>query len=214
MKNVLVLCSIGLLSATAQGQIWAEVGDAPDFPVPGQITFGIGPLATITGTIASGTDADMYCIMVTDAAAFFASTAGTPGTLGDTQLFLFDLAGMGMNHNDDSTGLRSRIYAGGPAAGVPAPIPVVAGVMYGLAISGFDRDPVSAGGEIWFDTPFGDQTAPDGPGAAGALTGWAGASASGTYTISLGGATFCTIPGPGSLALLAVGGLVARRRRR
>ncbi len=213
MKKILVLCSIGLLSATAQGQIWAEVGDAPDFPVPGQITFGIGPLTDITGSIASGTDADMYCIIVTSPTAFFASTVGTIGTLGDTQLFLFDLSGLGMNHNDDAGGtLRSHIYAGGPAPGAPPPIPVVAGTMYGLAISGFDRDPVGAAGEIWSDVPFGDQTAPDGAG--GPLTGWAGTSGSGTYTIHLGGATFCTIPGPGSLALLALGGLVARRRRR
>ena len=159
--SVAAFLAVGLAAAgSAQGQLWAEVGDAPEVPVPGQITFGLGPLTTIVGALATGLDADMYCIVVTDPVAFSAKV--TAGTLFDSQLFMFELSGFGVNHNDDAPGLASPfyswIYAGGPAPGVPPPLPLVPGAAYGLAISGYNRDPVNpAGAFIWLNFPYGDQ---------------------------------------------------------
>jgi hypothetical protein len=214
MKRFLGVSVLAALAAgTAQAQVWAEVGDAPELPVPGQITVGVGPLTTITGELAfdpavGSLDADMYCIHIVDPVGFSATVTG--GTIYDSQLFLFDLGGFGVTHNDDAgggpIGAWSAIGAGGPGPGV-GPIPIGE---YGLAISGYDRDPSSAGGEIWADSPFGDETAPDGAG--GSVISWAGAGDFGTYTITLTGATFC-IPEPTSLALLALGGLALIRRR-
>lgn len=216
MKRFLgVSVLVALATATAQAQVWAEVGDAPEVPVPGQITVGAGPLTTITGELIfdptfGSLDADMYCIHITDPVGFSATVTG--GTIYDSQLFLFNIGGFGVTHNDDNgggpIGFWSDIGAGGTGPGV-GPIP--AGD-YGLAISGFDRDPSSAGGEIWADSPTGDETGPDGAGAGGALLSWDGGGDFGTYVITLTGATFC-VPEPTSMLLLALGGLTLIRRR-
>jgi hypothetical protein len=60
------------------GQVWNEVGDAPQVPSPGQITTGSGPLTTINGNLSSITDVDMFCIVVTDPHAFGAAVATSP----------------------------------------------------------------------------------------------------------------------------------------
>lgn len=199
-------------AAVASADIWTEVDDAPDSPSPGQPTLGVGPLTDIFGTLGSGivvADVDMYCVRVTDPTAFGAIVDSADF---DSQLFMFDIGGFGVNHNDDNVGLLSGLYSLGPAAGTPAPIPLVAGAMYGLAISSYDVDPVdAAGGFMWADSPFGDQTAPElSP---GPLGGWSGDGGEGAYHIRLVGATFCDVPEPASLSLLALGGLMLIRRR-
>src|SRR5262245_20791710 len=136
MKGVFALGVVAVACAGAQAQ-WVEVGDAPDLPVPGQITVGVGPLSTISGALAAGDlDVDMYCITVVDPVAFSAKVAAAG--FGDSQLFMFELSGLGVNHNDDSPGLGSPfwswLYAGGPPAGGPPPLPLIAGAHYGLAI--------------------------------------------------------------------------------
>ena len=89
-----------------------------------------------------------------------------------------------MSDDDDpaGSGVQSRIsnaFTGSLPAGD-----------YLLAISGYNYDPVSAGGLIWNNTPFGTERAPDGPGAGGAVNGWTGAGSDGPYTIALTGAVF------------------------
>jgi hypothetical protein len=126
---------------------------------------------------------------------------------------MFDATGAGVNHNDDNIGVLSGIYTLGPANGTPPPVPLIAGAHYGLAISGYNIDPLNAAGALmWLNSPFADQTAPDGAG--GILTSWTGTGNSGTYSITLVGATFCEVPAPGAAALLGIGGLLAIRRRR
>jgi hypothetical protein len=221
LKSVLALLAVlAFVSVANAGGIWMEVGDAGDLPSTAQIIemSGGGGLVAITGSIATTTDADMYCFSITSPATFSATTVGTPGTLGDTQLRLFrgDLtppSGIGIASNDDSVGLRSTLPAGSPLyATLPAG-------NYCVAISGFDRDPVSPGGEIFPDT-FAGVFGPTGPGGGMAITGWAGTSATGTYTIALTGAAFKdvagAVPEPGSFALLGLGviGLAAYTWRR
>jgi Ca2+-binding RTX toxin-like protein len=169
-----------------------EAGDAGDLPGTAQITLGVGPLTSITGTIASSTDADMYLIFVSNPGTFSATTVGTPGTLTDTQLFLFDSSGHGVIANDDcpGDGLRSCLPGG----------PGVTGLYY-LAISSFDRDPVSAFGQIFPDSPFTGIFGPSGPGGCCSISGWNSSGGTGTYQINITGASLISnaimgSPGP------------------
>lgn len=212
MRKFLGIVGAIAMTAVASADIWTEVGDAPDSPSPGQMTVGVGPLTDIFGTLGDGIvvpDVDMYCVRITSASTFGAIVDSADF---DSQMFMFDVSGMGVNHNDDNVGLFSGLYSLGPGAGTPAPIPLVDGAVYGLAISSYNVDPVDpAGGFMWSNSPFGDQTAPDlSP---GPLSGWSGDGTGGDYHIRLIGATFCEVPEPASLSLLALGGLIFIRRR-
>jgi hypothetical protein len=188
-------------------------------PGTAETTTGVGSLDSILGAIASGTDADMYRISITSPAAFSATTVGTTGTLGDTQLFLFRLSGIGIASNDDSPAggtLRSALPLGNALLTALAP-----GDYY-LVVVGYDTDPTSAGGEIFPDSPFTGVFGPTGPGGGSAITGYGGTSATGTYTIALTGAGFAgavgaVVPAPPGIVLAVVGGLglaLGRRRAR
>jgi hypothetical protein len=208
MAKVFVLAILAA-AGTAQAQLWVEIPDAPAPAVPApapQTTVGVGPLTMITGGANFvGDSVDSFCIYVPDPSVFSATTVG--GATFDTQLFLFSYApsGMGVSMNDDSAATLQSTVTG---AFMPGP------GLYGITISRYDADPSSAGGPIWLDTPFGTERAPDGPGAAGPVTGWSAAPDLGSYTIRLTGAFYCEVPSPGALALLGLGGLVAARRRR
>jgi hypothetical protein len=199
------------LALPATAQTWDEVGDAGDLPGTAQVTVGAGPLTSITGTVSSGTDGDLYQIFITGGGTFSATTVGTPGTLLDTQLFLFNGAGIGVYANDDTVGsARSTLPSGNPLT------PTTPG-LYFLAITGFDRDPVSSAGFIFPNTPFQGVFGPTGPGGRQPLSGYDGPGQfTGTYTIALTGAEFAVIPEPGTLTLLGASalGLLAYSRRR
>jgi hypothetical protein len=146
----------------------------------------------------------MYCIEIVDVANFWASTTNN-GTSIDTQLWLFDENGIGVTFDDDDpggAGLQSTI------TGVFVEYP---GCYY-LAISTYDYDAMNpAGLEIWLDTPFNVERAPDGPGAPGPVASWGASGSSGEYQIDLRGTTYC-IPEPASLLLLGLGAVLLRRR--
>jgi hypothetical protein len=191
-KILLGLVSSAILAVAAVSSAlaapYAETGDAGDLPGTAQNTSGSGDLTAITGT-AGGPDADMYRICLTGGGTFSATTVGGAGF--DTQLFLFDSAGMGIEANDDTGGgggLQSTLSAGGLS-------PAARGV-YHLAISRFDNDPVSLGGQIFPDTPLTAVVGPTGPGGGQAISGWTGTLAvggavGGPYQITLTGARFC-----------------------
>jgi MYXO-CTERM domain-containing protein len=174
----------------------------------------------------------MYCIEIKDAQAFVAEVIASTGFT-DTQMYLFNAAGQGIAFDDDSgLSLFSRIgndytinTGSAPSInGQPNLIANAGNGIYYLAISRFDADALNlAGGTqvangIWHDgSPFDGPVAPDGPGAGSSTTlaGWIYATASattGSYTISLTGASF--VPAPGALALLGLAGLVGHSRRR
>jgi subtilisin-like proprotein convertase family protein len=168
-------------------------GDAGELPATAQVVAGSSGLSIpqIRGTLTSGNDVDMFQIDVCDIA--FAATT-FPDTGFDTQLFLFNNAGFGVVMNDDvpdglpgDNSLQSRISS----ALVPA------GGTYYLAVSRYDTDPQSSGTDLWLDSPFNIERAPDGPAAANAVNGWtANAQAAGNYVIALSGACAVSVSPP------------------
>lgn len=201
MKNFVL--GMGLLfaaAATANAQVWSEVGDAGELAGTAQVVAGSGPLSTILGNLGES-DVDMYRININDPSLFLAQHTGTFNF--DSQMWLFNLNGTGVAFNDDTNGLRGQISA-----------PAIAAGDYLLAISGYDRDAIDGSGNaLWSDTPFNNQRAPDGPGAANPVADWSGAvGARGDYEIALRGASF--VPAPGALALAGMGGALIGRRRR
>lgn len=188
MRSWLVLTlAIAFVAAPAVAGTWTEVGDAGDLPGIHQVPVGANPFVTIWGVCTGDNlNADMYCIQIPDPAAFVATTSNAYTTI-DTQLWLFDMTGAGITFNDDDPvagGLQSRI------TGVFVPGPGE----YLLTISsGYTYDAVNAAGlEIWADTPYNVERAPDGPGMANpVITGWIGTPNAGEYQIDLTGVLFC-----------------------
>jgi len=192
-----VIGGMAVLASPASSSTYGEVGDAPDLP-PGQFTMGVGPLERIHGVISDSTDVDIYYVNIVNAAAFSATVVG--GAAYDTQLFLFmgsgfcpisncPFPGTGLVHDDDTPpgGIYQSTITGSSLPG---------NTVYALAISAFDRDPVSGGGLIWSGDPVNAQYPPNGPGAAGACTGWTSfGEYSGEYWITLTGCESVD-PGP------------------
>ena len=202
---------------------WTEVGDAGDLPATAQIPTGSGALTSISGSIpsTSATDADMYRLHISMPSTFSATTVGTNGAIGlqlqNSQLFLFNAAGLGVYGRDDNPSTFRTTLPAGSLLG-----PQIPGD-YFLAISGFARDPVSPGGLIFPSSPNTTLFGPTGPGGALPVNGWTGLEAAtasrGNYRIDLTGAEFVSVstlvPEPGTLLLFAAGlfGILALRRR-
>ena len=157
-------------------------GDAGDLPGTAQDLSG-APVDAIDGSIATGADQDLYRVCLEGGGTFSATTVG--GTKLDTQLFLFDAAGLGVYGNDDSQATRQSTL---PA--LHELTPTAPGV-YLLAITPYNRDPDSAAGAIFGS---GGVLAPDGPGvrAADRLGGRVGVP--GDYRIGLTGTAGCAPP--------------------
>jgi hypothetical protein len=195
----------------AKALLWTEIGDAGQLLGTAQTTTGAGALTSIAGSLSSGSDVDLFRIYISSPAAFSATTIG--GASFDTQLFLFNTAGLGIYANDDSVGLLSRLPAG------HANSPTITGHYY-LGISQYDRDPYSSAGLIFPSYPFTGVYGPSGPGGALPLNGWSGSAGhGGGYTVTLTGASFshtATLPAPASSLLLGTGlaGFAAWRRRK
>lgn len=215
MKKSVALGALAGLAMTgsAMAQSWAEVGDAGDMPGTAQAVSGGGALTSITGSIGALTDADMFLIDIKVPTLFSATTNPAGGTLTDSTLYLFNLNGTGIAKHDDISGSNylSDLPAGNSLYSSLAP------GQYLLAIGGFAFapywNPVPATfADLVFDVN--NFTGVIGPQNPGPILGWANAGAydSGSYTITLTGASF--VPAPGSIALLGLGGLVAARRRR
>jgi hypothetical protein len=200
------VAALALAAGNAQAAIWSETGDAGQVVGGAQGTTGSGPLTAITGSLISADRVDMYLITITNPLLFSASTVG--GATFDTQLFLFTTSGVGLSHSDDTATSTQSTLTG---QFVPAP------GNYLLAISIYDRDPVStSGAQLWNDTPYAVERAPDGPAAASPLANWGGGTgAGGAYSIGITGATFSTlVPAPGTVMLAGLAGLAMVTRRR
>jgi hypothetical protein len=188
---VLVTCLAALsIAPVAHAQTWNETGDAGDLVASAQSTVGSGALQTINGNLASATDVDLYCVHL---------TAVPPANLPIVQIVcasptspnvrLFDALGNGVLTNETCSGSVKTILAPN--------VSLAAGTYYiGVAYSGLN--PQSAGGAIWL-SPVPGQRVPDGPGAAGTLTGWSGSpnvQPINPYTINLDFMAYCEAPTP------------------
>ena len=190
MRNTVWTLTISALLTAASAQIsYQEQGDAGDLPATAQLVNVAGaqpcqtPVQSIRGQMDAD-DVDMFVICITDPAAFSASTVGT--TAWDTQLWLFKCDGRGVVHNDDNpdgAGLGSRIDNRTNCIQQPG--------IYLLAISRYNRDPVTADGLTLWD-PLGNNRlvrCPDGIRADEPVGAWAGVTqAAGEYVIQLTGA--------------------------
>lgn len=243
MKNTLmVVACTTLLSGAAFGQ-WVEVGDAPDGPGARQDTVGNGALTSISGQLnrAGGDHVDTYSIRITNVQQFYASTKiffggsflSNTGTNGDSRLWLWSEAGVGLLGNDDIntvgfgtdtlasflsdpstfTALTGGEVVNATAAGVS----LQNGVKYLLSISEFTNDPDGAGGVDLFNLSS-DFDALHGvnPASGGAFVAWENAVDPSVldYRIALAGAEFCAVPAPGAMAIFGLAGLAGLGRRR
>ena len=210
--------------STSRAASYTETDDAGDLPAPAQIVSGpagtsldsISGSLTLTNAISDG---DMYQIYISSPAAFSASDTAFVARANnfDSQIFLFNSAGLGVVANDDaaSGGSQSAIPAGSISS-------LQVGVYY-ILIDGSSRYPVSNGGLIFpnFTDGTTDPTGtygPTGPGGALPITGYTGSSnEAGSYRIALTGAQFVVVPEPGSVAFVLAGGaglaLTILRRR-
>ncbi len=225
-------------TATASGPKWDEMGDAGSLPGSGQITMGIGTLGFINGGLGSsalfgGFDfEDMFLINIVDPENFRVTTdpadeigMGMAFADFDTQLWLFqptpadplDALGIVGNNDHPVTLSQFSLLLPDPTDGFMGGGVMAAGLYY-IAITRFNNDPVSAGGEIFaFDPldPF-EISGPDGSGGMMPISGWTGDEGmfEGEYRIALRGVEFAEIPAPGALSLLVLASLIMRRRRR
>lgn len=193
-----VRSSNGSLTVTRSG---TEVGD---LPATAQTYYGSSG-TTIAGTIGGGTDVDMFAICISDTANFEASV-NNGGAAFDTQLFLFNADGTGAAMNDDEPDvagtLQSHMMLNNSLLPTAPAIVLPSGGLYYLAISPYNRDPISSAvvtDLIWNNTattPAGsfDATwAPNGVTPTLPVVGWTNTgNAGGAFTITMvGGSTIC-----------------------
>jgi len=176
MRLLWSFLALTALTATALAQ-WTEQGDAGDLPETAQAT-GTDtntPLSSISGALDAN-DVDMFAIYIADPSAFQAET-NTTTTDFDSQLWLFDVNGNGIVHDDDSAGgLRSRITNANNC--IPGP-----GTYY-IAISRYNRDPRDCNDiAIWTGTANACAVA-----GSSRVASWTGSTSAGTYQIVLQGA--------------------------
>lgn len=198
---------LGFASGAASAATWTEIGDAGETVPTHQVPVGAGALTNIFGSLSG--DADIYCIHI-DGPFFSAIGSATF----DSQLFLFDMSGVGIAANDDGGG-----FAG--AGILPLGNALYSGLSgnYLIAISQYDYDPYDGAGALMFPTfPFPPVYGPFA--GVGPLSSWGGGTgAGGTYDIMLTGASFCDfpvipLPTPLGLSLAGLAGVAGIRRRR
>jgi len=183
---VLALLAVCADVEPSRAQIWNELGDAGALPSSAQVTSGSGPLTTLNGNLGSSSDVDMYCIRVSNAPAFLARLQCT--VVRGPHLWVFDATGKGV-------GAATTCQAGDKR--VTSALVTTSGIYY-VAVSFDGVDPYSGANLIW-NHLYTTERAPDGPGAAGAVTTWSGTGfvqPLNPYTILLSGVTYCDSPVP------------------
>lgn len=181
------------------------------FDAASNVTRGAGSLDFIRGSIYSATEYDMYQISITDAHSFSAQLGGFTQGNPEAWLVLFGADGTALAMSNDTTGAIGLSNAHVPGNGT-----------YWLGVGGNGRVHANAFGETLFPwanaageyganvTGSGDQVASQLV-FANFFTRFSGRK---DYTVTLSGAGFATVPTPGALALLGLGGVAAISRRR
>ena len=168
-KMVVLLTAVALFAAAGQAAAipYTEIGDAGQTLAAAQAL----PGGTTVVNGALGNDADLFTFGW-GGGSFYANTVGTDL---DSQLFLFNSAGQGIQANDDGIAFAGPAYLqlAGLASGI-----------YYLGISSFDYDPRTATGALMFQShPYGPLYGPLDSDAT--LDHWAGQRGNGgNYTIN------------------------------
>lgn len=216
--RMLGLAGLATLATSAAAQHF-EVGDAGNFPGNAQLV--AAGTDTIIGAIASLDDEDLYRVTITDFTQFSVIVSGEGGDpLTDSQIFLFDLNGAGLAHNDDISTVNR--YSG---------LPMGNGLYVGLTpgeyligVTGWNNDPyyaVSPDLEKVFPDPNYDGSGNGevvGPrdGAVGQpiifWDGLLGGQDDGGYRLVLTGVD--PVPEPATMSALALGAAALLRKRR
>jgi len=207
------LLAASMFTQNAFAVTHVETGDAGQTLGTAQAV--AGGVDQITGT-SNGT-ADLFSFYW-GGGAFYANTVGSTG---DSQLFLFDSAGMGVWGNDDGIAFAGPAYI--------SDANLTAGLYY-IGASGYNYDPRDAAGNLIFQSsPFGPVYGPNA--GAGALASWSGGNSGTNYSInfqqitsngtSVGGSTGTGsgptgVPEASTLALFGLGlfGLGFTRRNK
>jgi hypothetical protein len=200
-----------------------------DLPGTAQDLTGVN-VTEITGTITDPNGVDMFKINITDFADFSAMTIGSAFGIPDTDLFLFDASGLGVEANDDAGGNGIGFSLSClPSAGVSNPClsPLPAGVgptsdgIYFLAIGQSANFPLSTDGEIFTTLLSTDVVGPDlTMGGNSPVIGWDDGSFASPDTdltgfdILLTGTAPVSAPEPATWALIGMGFLAVFLRRK
>jgi uncharacterized protein (TIGR03382 family) len=216
-------CALGLaVLAVAAGRAvagpdWVEHNEAGSTLPTAEPTIGVGSINTISGTLNGGELVpdfeDMYLIRILDPLNFSMSVISANF---DAQLFLFNVTlpgeAFGLLANDNGPNSNMPFLTSLATDGTGSKVSF-AGV-YAVAISASGRVPVSRTGPIFFFANPTEISGPDGIGGINPHEDWTGPGVGGSYAISCTGVGFYETPAPGTGAVLAVGGLLAARRRR
>ena len=212
MKRITAIAASVFLAGYVSAQNFNEIGDAGETIAAAQAT-GIqgSSLTSITGALASASDADLFFVFLSNPASFSATTLGL--SLVDTQLFLFTLSGAAVYTNDDDPGglsVNSTLPAGNANG------PSSAGV-YILGISAAGYSPADLVNRLLFADGLPTDVRGPAGGGVGPLDHFSndGATESGSYIINLANVA-AAVPEPSTytLFLLAAAGLTSLRRRR
>lgn len=227
MRVVMVSTGVWALAA-GTGMVWAgpdwvEKGDAGSIPGRAQRTIGTGELRSISGTLSEGLSVpdyeDLYFIQVLNPTGFrFDLTRASF----DTQVFIFEWYGYSSEFAFGLLGNDDGLVQGKPVMGslIDGPANDGSGAritkpgIYLLAITGYGRIPMGYSGPIFYFASRTEISGPDGKGGQDPLEGWEGRGAVGGYRIELEGVGFSHVPAPGATCLLALGWVLAWRRRR
>ena len=214
-------------AAAARAQTYVSSGTEGELPANAEIVSSASPetLTDITGSLplVNGTSGgNLFEIYINNPDAFSASTTSLAGgnNAFDTQLFLFNSAGLGLEANDDdpNTGQEQALLPAGSSF-----LSNQSAGDYYLLIEGSGRYPADSGANVIFPNLTDGATyadalvGPAGPGGANpfaALTGNSGEG--GAYSIELTGAEFIApVPEPSAIPLIALGcGVFWFQRRR
>jgi hypothetical protein len=187
-RVVLVVMAIGMMAWAGQALAtpYAETGDTGDSLATAQML--PSGTTTVTGIIAPQ-DADLFQFGW-GGGSFYVDTNGSVDTavggVLDTQLFLFNSAGQGVQANDDNgTNRLSHLQLANLPTGT-----------YYLGISTYNYDPRDASNDLIFpNSPYTALVGPVDPNAT--LDHWEGPYGyNGTYDINFDGATTASDPPP------------------
>lgn len=169
---------------------WTEIGDANELASNAQTTLGSGPLSSISGTLDTMGDRDLYCIRITNRAAFEAWL--TCAAIGDPDLFLIEPNGLGVAANNHCAGAKTNVTG--------LFVPANGAYRIGVAWNGASANS-GIGQPIWNTAATPGERSPDGPGAPGPLVSWGAMPSIPTalpYTIQLTGCEPCDAAVPAS----------------